>query len=163
VSAGGRGAAPDPGAGAGVRRQSPDPARTTGSTEGLAWLSRAELPVTIPASAPEPVPLLLERIGDCLLASDGSTASEGPAGVARLLPPEADRLAVVLAGPAAPMVSELAHRLQRWVQRGWESVRLIGSGAAAAHGGPSPGQELADRLGVEVVAPDGRLLAVPDG
>jgi hypothetical protein len=122
-----------------------------------------------PTSAPDdrsarPGSVRLERIGDSLLASaDDMIDTKGPAAVARSLPFELNRLAVVLAGPVDAMLPELADQLGRWVTAGWESVRLVGSAIAASDGGPSASQILADQLGVEVVAPDGQLLVVPDG
>ncbi len=137
----------------------PDDGTTT------SWPRSAMRPVASgPDRSARPGTLRLERVGESLLASaDEMIDTKGPAAVARSLPFEVDRLAVVLAGPVDAMLPELADQLRRFVEAGWESVRLVGSAVAASDGGPSAGQILADRLGVEVVAPDGQLLVVPDG
>jgi hypothetical protein len=108
-------------------------------------------------------PLRILQVGECLLAQVSRAEVGRAAAVARQLPAEAGRLTVVVAGPLQSLVPELAERLQSWVWAGWRSVRLVGARAAAPDGGLSPAQMLADELGVEVVAPDGEMLAVPDG
>ncbi len=156
-------AATRPPAAAATRPPAAAPTRPPAAVEEPARPHRTELPATQADSARDAVPLMLEPIGDGLLAvADGNAAIEDAADLARLLRREPDRLVVVLTGPVGGVVPELARRLRPWVQQGWESIRLVGSYAAAAGDCP-PGQELADRLRVEVVAPDGQLLAVPDG
>jgi hypothetical protein len=84
------------------------------------------------------------------------------ASVARLIPRESSRLAVVMDRAERPFMPELAHWLRRWVPQRWDSIRLVAASAAAA-GVECAAKDLSEFLGVEVLAPDGNLVVVPDG
>jgi hypothetical protein len=105
----------------------------------------------------------VERVGGCLLAAPDGFPPGRAIALARSLPPEPGRLAVVLAGPVALMMSQLARRLADLIPIGSHSIRLIGSRTAVADGDRSPARKLADLLDIEVVAPDGSLIVVPGG
>jgi hypothetical protein len=154
-------ARPVSGAGADATAASPS---HSPAVEDPARPLRAGQPASRADLVPDATLAVLEPIEDGLLAAaDGAAAIDESAALARLLRRDPARLVVVVAGPAGPLVPDLARRLRPWVEQGWESIRLVASHAATAAGGSPPGQELADRLSVEVVAPDGQLLAVPDG
>src|SRR5579859_1413830 len=105
----------------------------------------------------------IDPVGRCLLVSVGRIRRSARR-MARRLPAEPDRLAVVMPDADVTLMPELAYRLRRWVPGEWESVRLIaGEGAIGGADGRSGAQELADMLGVEVIAPDGNLVVLPDG
>ncbi len=100
---------------------------------------------------------------DCLLVGSAGSRRRMMS-VARLIPREPGRLAVVMDKAEPSFMLELAQRLRRWVPRRWESIRLIAANAAAsASGVECAAKDLAELLGVEVVAPDGDLVVVPDG
>ena len=108
-------------------------------------------------------PLRIDKVGQCLLVSDGRVSRRGSM-VARTLPVEDGRIAVVVPDSVTVRVAELVERLWRWVPAAWESVRLVMADAASPGGSDRPvAQQLSEMLGVEVVAPSGSLLAVPDG
>jgi hypothetical protein len=105
----------------------------------------------------------VRQVGNCLVVSFGWSAHKEKA-LARSLPAEEGRVAVVVGHLGPEVIPELAEELQRWVPFGWESVRLVAARAATANEDATPpAQELAEMLSVEVIAPDGRLLSVPGG
>jgi hypothetical protein len=105
----------------------------------------------------------VEQVGVCLVASVGGVRPSATT-MARSLPEEEDRVAVVLSDADAMSIPELAEILQEWIPLGWDSIRLIAPNTARPAGDDLPvGQEIADLLGMEVLAPDGPLLAVPGG
>jgi hypothetical protein len=111
----------------------------------------------------EPGPLRIDEVGQCLLVSAGRSSRRGSM-VASALPAEDGRITVIVPDAVAVPVPELVERLWRWVPGAWESVRLVMANAASPDGGNRPpAQQLSELLGVEVIAPSGRLLAVPDG
>src|SRR5262249_2131536 len=104
--------------------------------------------------------LRIDEVGDCLLVSAGRTRRRGSV-VARALPAEEGRVAVVVPDAVTPHIPELVQRLWQWVPVVWESVRLVMAYAASPDGdGRPPAQQMSEALGVEVIAPSGRLLAV---
>ena len=107
--------------------------------------------------------LRIEEVGGCLFASVGG-ADPFARAQARQLQPEEDRVALVIPQIGSAILPELTHGLREWVPVKWDSVRLVSSGAARTdHAGPAPAQQLADQLGVEVLAPDGDVVSVPGG
>ncbi len=111
----------------------------------------------------EPGRLHVDEVGRCLLVSAGRSSRRGSM-VARALPAEDGRITVLVPDAVGVPVPELVERLWRWVPGAWESVRLVMANAAFPVGGDRPlAQQLSDMLGVEVIAPTGRVLAVPDG
>jgi hypothetical protein len=107
--------------------------------------------------------LRVDQVGACLLASAGGALGAATT-MARALPAEDGRMAVVMSHGDAALMPELAEQLQEWLPLGWDSVRLVAAYAATPDGDDPPAaQELSDMLGVEVLAPDGPLLAVPGG
>jgi hypothetical protein len=107
--------------------------------------------------------LRIDEVDHCLVGSVGAAQPLSRA-LARSLPVEADRIAVVLPALTDDLLPELVQALRPWVPIRWESIRLVCSNAGRP--GPSgipAGQALADRLGVEVLAPDGDVLSVPNG
>jgi hypothetical protein len=119
--------------------------------------------VPIPTPGQEPGRLRIDEVGRCLVVSAGRISRRG-AWAARMLPAEESRVTVIAPDAVATRMPELAERLWRWVPGASESVRLVMAGAAATDGEhPSPAQQLSELLGVEVIAPDGRPLAVPGG
>jgi hypothetical protein len=108
-------------------------------------------------------PLRIDKVGQCLLVSNGHVSRRGSM-VARTLPAEDGRIAVIVPDSVTIHIAELVERLWRWVPAAWESVRLVMADAASSGGGDRPAaQQLSEMLGVEVIAPSGSLLAVPDG
>ena len=115
------------------------------------------------AAQPDPTVLHLYEVEEgVLLASTRPRGAMDGIGLARSLPLEGDRLLVVTVGEIAERLPELARQLRPWIHRGWESLRLVTSRAAAPLTA-APAQHLADLLDVEVVAPDGNLVVVPGG
>ncbi|OLR93336.1 hypothetical protein [Actinokineospora bangkokensis] len=108
--------------------------------------------------------ITVERVGGAVLVHDGR-GDAAAAELAAALPVERHRTAVVVGAAAAAAVA----RLDPWVVADLDEhvqggVRLLAAGAgAAAPGALPPARLLADRLGVEVIAPDGPLTAVPGG
>ena len=124
----------------------------------------------------------IEEVGNCLLVCVGGARGGPGRAVARALPAEDDRVSVIVPDLSAAIVPQLLDRLRDWVPIKWDSVRLIAAGAVgdlsgrsaeaspvAGHSTASPAarrhlaQQLADGLGVEVIAPDGDILCVPGG
>jgi hypothetical protein len=107
--------------------------------------------------------LRIDRVGECLLVSDGEPRSRAVAD-ASCMPAEDGRIPVMVPDIALSMMPEIAGLLSAWVPGRFESVRLVAAHAAAEAGDrPSPAQDLSNLLGVEVVAPDGQLARVPGG
>jgi hypothetical protein len=112
--------------------------------------------------------LRLEEVGCCLVGSVGGSQKSSARAVAQALVSEDERIAVVMPLLTSAIIPELVSRLRPWVPIKWDSVRLVSAGAAALGvGAAGPGrpvaQELADGLGVEVIAPDGDVVCVPGG
>jgi hypothetical protein len=106
----------------------------------------------------------VEPVGRCLLASVGRPSGRAAALADALPEDDGDRIAVLMSRAPADRMPELAELVHEWVPAEWESIRLVTSYAGASPSGARPAaQVLADELGVEVLAPDGQLLAVPDG
>jgi hypothetical protein len=103
-------------------------------------------------------------VGRCLLASVGRPGSRAQALAEALPEDDSNRIPVLMSRALVDRMPELAELLQRWVPVEWESIRLVAAFAGASASGDRPAaQVLADHLGAEVLAPDGQLLAVPDG
>jgi hypothetical protein len=103
--------------------------------------------------------------GGCLVVSTGRNPGSSRAlRVARNVPAEAGRLAVVMRRATTERMPALAQRLRRWIPERWDSIRLVAGRAAVSEDAGSPAaQELAELLGVEVLAPEGDLVVVPGG
>lgn len=111
---------------------------------------------------PDATVLRVHEIEDGVLLVTARPDATDATSLARSLPLESDRLVVVAAGEIDGYVPELAQRLHPWMRRGWESLRLVASRSAAPFTA-SPARDLAELLDVEVLAPDGNLVAVPGG
>ena len=108
--------------------------------------------------------LRIEEVGSCLVAAVGGAQRNAARAVAAILPPEDDRISVVMPQVTGAVIPQLVQRLRAWVPTRWESVRLVSARTAAfERGGRPAAQELADGLGVEVIAPDGDVVSVPGG
>lgn len=157
-----------------ARVQQPPAVAMTGARDALLpWRPRgARIPDAPAADEPPPQTYVLDRPGPAVLrvyeVDDGVLlAAARPdvteaTGLARSLTLEADRLVVVAAGEIGGCLPELAQRLHPWMRRGWESLRLVASRTATPLNA-SPAQDLAELLDIEVLAPDGNLVAVPGG
>src|SRR4051794_4546999 len=117
---------------------------------------------TLPDERERPRVSLSEE-GECLVVTVDGRRGEAAA-IARTLPGEPGRVIVVMQEPTIAVMPELAREGRRWAPGEWESIRLVAPCAGAPTGsGRTPAQELAELLGVEVLAPDGMLLEVPGG
>ncbi|WP_329791564.1 hypothetical protein V1227_06485 [Lentzea sp. DG1S-22] len=109
--------------------------------------------------------ITVERVGHALLV--GVPGADGDAAeLAASLAPERHRTAVVVGASANDAVA----RLDPWVVADLDevvsgSLRLMGPrlGAVGPRGEVPPARLLADRLGVEVVAPEDELMTLPQG
>jgi hypothetical protein len=116
---------------------------------------------TSTAAHPGESAIRIEQVGECLVVWVAA-GPPPPVEVARELPAETGRIAVVMADADPSIMTELARHISEWVPERWQSVRLVAAHAGAGNGSP-PAQELSEMLGVEVVAPDGDVLVVPGG
>ncbi|WP_238019661.1 hypothetical protein KZZ52_15275 [Dactylosporangium sp. AC04546] len=114
------------------------------------------------AAPDRPARLHVDEVGHCLVAAVRGGDRADARAVAKRVPAEEDRIAVVMSRLTSALVPALLQQLRPWVPIRWDSVRLVAAGASHRDGRP-PAQELADGLGVEVIAADGDLLCLPDG
>lgn len=103
--------------------------------------------------------------GGCLLVATASAQTGAVAwDLASAVPREPGRLSIVMLEAPASLMPRLARHLRQWVPDPWDTVRLVASrsGAPQLTGTPAA-QELAECLGVEVLAPEGDVVLVPGG